>query len=61
MIAASPVQGILTDAETSDAMVIAYAVLLPFTFMIASITGIIAAFGWRPGKVHLAGKNEKKK
>jgi len=73
--AAPQLHAFLSGAETTDGLVLTYAVLLPFIFMLVAITGIIVvsfgdllsrfpvlvSFGWRPRKAHFTGGNGKKK
>ena len=75
LVAAPPLHDLLSDAKTTDALVLGYGVLLPFIFMLAAIAGIIAvafgdllsrvpvvvSFGWRPGKSYFTGGKGKKK
>ncbi len=75
LLAAPQLHALLSGAETTDGMVLAYAVLLPFIFMLAAIAGIIVvsfgdllsrfpfvvSFGWRPRKAHFTGGDQKKK
>lgn len=75
LLAAPPLHALLSGAGTTDALVLSYAVLLPFIFMLSAIAGTIAAafgdllsrfpvvasFGWRPGRAHLTGRDRKKK
>jgi len=75
LLSSLPLQGHLSGAGITDELVLAYAVVLPFIFMLAAIAGIMAAslgditshfhgfytFGWRPGKAHFMGRDRKKK
>ena len=75
LLAAPQLHAFLSGAGTTDGLVLAYAVLLPFIFMLAAIAGIIAvafgdllsrvpvvvSFGWRPRKAHFSGGDQKKK
>lgn len=70
-----PFEAMMAETEMSEAIVLAYAVLMPLAFVIVSIAGIIAAslsditgyfrdvatFGWRPGKAHLAERSTDRK
>ena len=75
LVAAPPLHDLLSEAETTDALVLGYGILLPFIFMLAASAGIIAvafgdllsrfpvvvSFGWRPGKAYFIGRDRKKK
>ncbi len=75
MLAVFPMHGFLSGDGTTAELVLGYAVVLPYIFMLLTMVGIISAsigditrhfhdigtFGWRPGGAHFGGRGVKKK